>query len=325
MQIAIIGLGSMGKRRLRLIKELSQDVIIYGIDSSEYRQNQVKNEFGIEVFANLETVITKHKLDAVFVCTPPLTHADLILELLEYKINIFSEINLVANKYEDIIKKANNYNCKLFLSSTPMYRKEIQYITQKVTNYKQNLNYIYHIGQYLPDWHPWESYKDFFVGDKRTNGCREIFAIELPWLLNTFGDVQSVSVSKSKNSNLDIDYNDNYIVTLNHDTGHRGVLMVDIISRKATRFLKIIGEELYVEWQGTPDSLNNYDFINNKDNYIIPYNNIEKNINYAQFVIENAYKDEITNFMSYLANIELPKYSFEEDIKTLQLIDDIEA
>ena len=48
--------------------------------------------------------------------------------------------------------------------------------------FSRPVNYIYHIGQYLPDWHPWENYKNFFVGDKRTGGVREIFGIDLPWL-----------------------------------------------------------------------------------------------------------------------------------------------
>ena len=43
--------------------------------------------------------------------------------------------------------------------------------------YQQIINIS--LGQYLPDWHPWESYKSFFVSNKKTNGCRELFAIEL--------------------------------------------------------------------------------------------------------------------------------------------------
>ncbi|MDE6927475.1 MAG: hypothetical protein K2P06_01985, partial [Muribaculaceae bacterium] len=66
--------------------------------------------------------------------------------------------------------------------------------------------YIYHVGQYLPEWHPWENYQDFFVGDKRTNGCREIMAIEFPWLIETFGEIREVSVLHDKMSHLNIDY-----------------------------------------------------------------------------------------------------------------------
>ena len=70
------------------------------------------------------------------------------------------------------------------------------------------VNYIYHIGQYLPDWHPWENYKNFFVGDRRTGGVREIFGIDLPWLLDAFGPVKHVYAEKDKLSGLEIDYPD---------------------------------------------------------------------------------------------------------------------
>ena len=119
----------------------------------------------------------------------------------------------------------------------------------------ERLNYTYHIGQYLPDWHPWENYKDFFVVDKRTNGCREIFAIELPWLTEVFGNVKDIIVRKSKISSLNIDYDDNYMVILEHESGHKGMLAVDIVSRKAVRNLEVFGESLYLSWDGSAEGL----------------------------------------------------------------------
>ncbi|MCO7111156.1 hypothetical protein NIA69_21115 [Gemmiger formicilis] len=40
-----------------------------------------------------------------------------------------------------------------------LYRRETQYIKQQVAEFGKPVHYIYHIGQYLPDWHPWENYK----------------------------------------------------------------------------------------------------------------------------------------------------------------------
>ena len=44
--------------------------------------------------------------------------------------------------------------------------------------------------------------KTFFVGNARTGGVREIFGIDLPWLLDAFGDVESVTVQKDTISDL---------------------------------------------------------------------------------------------------------------------------
>jgi len=88
--------------------------------------------------------------------------------------------------------------------------------------------------------------------------------------------------------------------------------------------LEIFGEELYIDWKGTPTSLNHYNFESKEDNNIVLYKNEQKNENYAQFVIENAYLDEIKDFIEYFKDKSTPRYSFEKDIKILNLIDQIE-
>ena len=90
--------------------------------------------------------------------------------------------------------------------------------------------YRYHIGQYLPEWHPLENYKGFFVNNIRSNGCREIFAIELPWLIDAFGDVENVTSIHKKVSGLDIPYDDMYVVNILHKSGIIGNLTVDIVT-----------------------------------------------------------------------------------------------
>ena len=45
MNILVIGLGSMGKRRIRLIKELYPEFVIYGVDGRQDRCNEVKELF----------------------------------------------------------------------------------------------------------------------------------------------------------------------------------------------------------------------------------------------------------------------------------------
>jgi len=205
-----------------------------------------------------------------------------------------------------------------------MYRREIQYITKRVREPSQILNYIYHVGQYLPDWHPWENYKDYFIDDKRTNGFRELFAIELPWIVSAFGDIDTISSVKSKNTSLEINYNDNYMVTIEHRNGHKGVICVDVISRKAVRELEVYGEQLYIRWSGTPASLVNYDINSCKDEYIYTYESVNSNQSYSNNIIENMYTDEIIDFLNYVRDDTEPLYSFEKDYSILEIIDEIE-
>lgn len=321
MDIAVIGLGSMGKRRIRLIKEMYPEYNLLGVDGREDRRNEASKLFSIQCFSALIQV--NEHIDCVFICTSPLSHNALIHDALLKGCHVFTELNLVADGYEENVRLSREKVKKLFLSSTFFYREEIKYICNKVKGGKWN--YIYHIGQYLPDWHPWESYKDFFLVDKRTNGCREIMAIELPWLTGAFGDVVDAKVSGDKMTELFIDYKDNYIIQLTHENGNKGCLIVDVVSPVAVRKLEIYCEGKYLSWNGTPESLYEYDLKSKKLEQVALSERTEHAEGYNAFVIENAYKNEIREFFDVVLNGKEPLYGFEQDKKMLDLIDRIGA
>lgn len=325
MNIVVIGLGSMGKRRIRLIKKYDPDFQIFGIDTSDERRQICEKEYGIETYKNLYDLLKDNYVSCAFVCSEPLSHSSIISQCLEKEIHVFSELNLVSDGYDENIKLATENKLVLFLSSTFLYRNEIKKIKSFINNEDNFLNYTYHVGQYLPDWHPWENYNDFFVKDKRSNGCREIFALELPWLIHVFGDITNFYVVKNKISNLHIDYNDNYFVILEHSTGHKGMLAIDIVSRKAVRNLEIFSEKLFLQWDGTPNGLKVFDIIKNEDITINLYDKIDKLEQYNRFIIENGYYNEIEAFFAAVVGKEVPVYSFEKDKEILGIIDKIEA
>lgn len=324
MKIIVVGLGSMGRRRIRLIRKYDGTIVIFGIDTSKERRDQAEREYGIETRENLEH-IEGNDFDCAFICTSPLSHGSLIQTCLEKNMHVFTEINLVSDGYDMNMKLAAEKEKVLFLSSTFLYREEINFIDSMVHKSACPISYIYHIGQYLPDWHPWENYRNYFVGDKRTNGCREIFAIELPWILHTFGAVKAVHVVKGQNTALSIDYPDSYIVTLEHENGTRGSLAVDVVSRKAVRNLEVFSEDLYLTWNGTPETLCYYDYEQKKDIPVALYQTIERKEGYGNFIIENSYFHEIEAFFAQIRDGITPIYDFEKDKNTLALIDEIEG
>lgn len=50
MKFVVVGCGSMGKRRIRLLKKISSDFQIVAVDSNKERQNKVRDEFSIQTF-----------------------------------------------------------------------------------------------------------------------------------------------------------------------------------------------------------------------------------------------------------------------------------
>ncbi len=324
MQILVVGLGSMGKRRIRLLQENFKNISIVGVDGRLDRRTEAEDKYNIDTYEEIEKAINDNNPKAVVICTSPLSHASIIKKCLNNSLHVFTEINLVKDGYEDIIKLSKENNLELFLSSTMIYRKELKYISDKVKGQEKRVNYRYHVGQYLPDWHPWENYNEFFVGDKRTNGCREIFAIELPWIIKTFGQIEEIKYFRDKISDLNIDYPDTYSLLIQHKEGHIGNINVDIVSRKAIRNLEIYSEDMHIFWDGTPTGLEEYDCQDKKVVKINTYKDINQDSNYAANIIENVYLDELKIFIDKINGKNNEKYTYEDDLYTLSIIDKIE-
>ena len=325
MKIIVIGLGSMGKRRIRLLSE-KKDIQIFGIDSQEARCLEVEDKFKVKCFSSIAEVVDQEHPDAAVISTSPLSHAAIIKECLENNLHVFTEINLVADSYAENMALAKEKGKVLFLSSTFLYRKETQTIIEKAHKATCPLNYIYHIGQYLPDWHPWESYNNYFIGNPKTNGCREIMTIDLPWIVTAFGPIKRVSAVKSKNTQLNINYNANYLITLEHENGNKGVLAVDVVTRKSIRHIDVYGETFQLSWDGTADSLTEYD-VENKVEVKVEVDDASEHVDgYAAFITENPYREELNAFLAQITDIKVvPAWTFEKDLKLLKIIDQIEA
>ncbi|MBQ5754893.1 MAG: Gfo/Idh/MocA family oxidoreductase [Oscillospiraceae bacterium] len=327
MRILIVGLGSMGKRRARLAKGIDPAMEIWGVDMTEARRAEAEG-LGIRAFASIPEACAAGIIDAALVCTAPITHAGIIRQLLEAGLPVFTELNLVSDGYAENTALAKEKGLPLFLSSTMLYRGETQYMKGRVQEFMEStgkkVNYIYHIGQYLPDWHPWENYKNFFVGDKRTGGVREIFGIDLPWLVDAFGPVVKVTAEKDKISALEVDYPDSYMVTLRHENGVKGMLAVDVVSPKAVRNFECFGEGIHLFWEGNPKALYTFDKATGQKAPVDTYGSFEHDSRYSDNIVENAYVDELTNFFAYLKGEEQPRWSFEKDEEVIRLIEKIE-
>ena len=320
MKICVIGLGSMGKRRIKLLKEFFDNLTIIGIDNNVERVKSAADEYGIDCYSALSDV--PGKLDCAFVCTSPQFHASIIKECLGNDLHVFSEINLIDDLYDENIQLAEQKEKVLFLSSTPLHKEEMQIINDRIKQNGKPCAYQYHVGQYLPDWHPWDNLKNFFVSNKNTNGCKELLAIELPWIQNVFGKIKTVHVVKTKLTGLKLDFADTYLIQVEHSKGNIGNLIVDVVSRQAVRKLEIFNENLYIRWDGTPETLYEKDIISGELKQI-PAGKYIHEKGYNESVNEYAYVKEIEDFFEVIKGKE-PLYSFEKDKETLSIIDEIE-
>ncbi len=110
MRVAVIGLGSMGKRRIRLLKQYiekegkrngrkNEKWEITGIDLSRERCLEVEELCNIETFSDLDKGLSKGNIDCALICSSPASHAELIHECLKRGLHVFTEMNLVNDRY----------------------------------------------------------------------------------------------------------------------------------------------------------------------------------------------------------------------------------
>ena len=323
MRILVVGYGSMGRRRIRLSKKLYPDAEYVCVDSNPERVKEIIRD-GHKAVVSLDEAIGEEP-DVAFVCTSPGHHADIILKLISAGIDTFTELNLVSEGYDEMISLAEEKGVHVFMSSTMLYDAQIVAIEKEIRRSKKTLTYIYHVGQYLPDWHPWESYRDFFIGKKETNGCREIYAIQLPWILDAFGPVEKITTQSKRSTGLDIDYPDTYTTMLEHENGTHGIMVIDVLARQATTYLEIMGEDIHIKWNGSVESLQSFDIESGTMKRLDSYEKTEHAEGYAENINENEYLDEIKAFFGWIQKGEKPKYSLEDDKYTLGLIDEIEG
>ncbi|MCT7487120.1 Gfo/Idh/MocA family oxidoreductase [Aliarcobacter cryaerophilus] len=297
MNILVIGLGSMGKRRIRNLQALGYKNI-FGFDTREDRCKEASDKYGIGINSNFDEAIKKFKPEVFVISTPPDKHMHYAFYAYEQAIDAFIEASVVDA--EKILELYNLIYDKKFIilpSCTMRYFSFVKKIRELTKSNKigRVLNINYQVGQYLPDWHPWENIKDFYVSTYETGAAREIVPFELTWINYIFGTPNPLACVKRKLTDMDTSIDDIYHSILEYPNGVIVNLSIEVISRpKATRELRIIGSEGEIAYSQDNNTLK-YININMKDWEYINFDikNIENDYIYS----EEPYIEEMKDFM----------------------------
>ncbi|MBL8421279.1 MAG: Gfo/Idh/MocA family oxidoreductase [Dechloromonas sp.] len=258
MKFLVIGLGSMGKRRVRNLQALSiADVA--GFDPRADRRAETVAKNGIQVFDEFEMAVRSHQPDAFVISTPPDTHMQYAYYAVERGINSFIEASVVeADKIKRLADMVKGTSIIIAPSCTMRYfpgpRKIKELISAQVIGKVLNVNY--QTGQYLPDWHPWERIQDFYVSKRETGAVREIVPFELAWLNDIFGTPVPLACVKAKLTDMPADIDDIYHCLMRYDDGVLANMTVEAVSRPvATRDMRVLGSEGEIVYRADTNSV----------------------------------------------------------------------
>jgi predicted dehydrogenase len=253
MKFLIIGLGSMGKRRIRNLRALGQGRIA-GYDPREDRRAEVESQYGVPTFASYEEALLRFDPTALIISTGPRHHMDYALPAVEMGFHCFIEASVVEReRILELNSRIRSTTLVMAPSCTLRYYPGPRAVKKAIGDglVGKPLSISYQTGQYLPDWHPWEQIGEFYVSDRDTGGCREIVPFELTWLNDIFGHPAPVACVRAKLTELDADIDDVYHCILRYPGGIIANLTVEVISRPiATRELRVLGTEGILVFSG---------------------------------------------------------------------------
>ncbi|MGC9970652.1 MAG: Gfo/Idh/MocA family oxidoreductase [Bryobacteraceae bacterium] len=317
MKFLIVGLGSMGKRRLRNLQYLKAGEIV-GYDPREDRRAEASDKYGIITFSNFEQALNTGP-DALIISTPPDRHCDYALVAAKNDKHFFTEASVVDDGMDDLIAVCRGKSIVAAPSCTMRFHPSVRLIRDLIQDRAIGpiLTYTYHCGQYLPDWHPWEDYRSYYVAKRQTGGCREIVPFELSWLVWAVGEVEAVSCFKGKLTSLEIDIDDVYQILLRHRQGTLGHLLVDVVARVPYRVGRFLGERGVIEWNWTDHRVRVFDASSGRwTEYEEPKGTVEE----GYIAAEDMYRDEMRAFVAAIRGEQPWGYTLTEDKNILSLL-----
>jgi predicted dehydrogenase len=329
--------GSMGSRRCRNLQALGYTDIV-GYDINTESAKKAAEKYNIQYVEKLKD-LCNYKFDAAIVSVPPLKKQSYIIHCNLEGIPCFAEA--------DVTEYTGDY-CA---SSTMRHHPAIQKIKELLDNgaLGEIYTFSYVLGQSLYDWHPGCNMKTYYAAQKDTGACREMFCFEMSWLSYLFGTPTDATGFVNKRMNdPDISAHDVYTASVKfcdekaiaeytcgmpiypsrHDElknkfSITGTVLIDIVSRPATRNLRIVGSKCNLLWNWNDDHIK----LEHPSGVILPisYNRGKAAEGYHSAICEDMYISEMRNFIDAAQGKAEYLFSREDEEAVISMLKKIEG
>lgn len=254
-RLLIVGLGSIGTRHARLVRELLPDVQLVAL---RHRSCANMIESGINHCVTSLDEALRYRPEAAVIASPASHHLDVALPLARAGVHLLIEkpISSTTQGVAELIEVCRakgtvlmtGYNLR-FLPSLRQFRELLD---------ENRVGQVYsvraEIGQFLPSWRPGSDYRQT-VSAKAALGGGVLLELshDIDYLRWLFGKVEWVSAVQRKQSDLEIDIEDTAHLVLgfahkSEDVSVIAALNMDFIRHDTTRTCTVIGAAGSLRW-----------------------------------------------------------------------------
>jgi predicted dehydrogenase len=231
----------MGSRRVRDLRTLGHEVC--GFDVREDRNQRAVARFGIRTTSSLRALVDC-RLDALVISTPPDQHVDLYRAAFDAGLPFFSEASILTPTVGWFAERERHSKVCGYPSATWRFYAPLQSLAQTLREPgAPRVTAVHHeYADYLPRWHPWESYWEFYAGARRrTSAAREMVPFEFEWLCWLFGEVEEVSAAVERLGSWRTDIDDSYFLHVRFADGVLATVRIELHREAPARLATVCG------------------------------------------------------------------------------------
>jgi len=262
MKILIAGLGSIGRRHFRNLLTLGQkDLILYRTNKATLPDDEL---VGYPTETNIITALEKHKPDAVIVSNPTALHMDIAIPAARAGCAILLEKPIAQDltRVVELRQAAAVSGSKILVGFQFRYHPTLNKARELIISgaLGKVLSVHAHWGEYLPNWHPWEDYRQSYAARADLGGGVIITLTHpLDYLRHLIGDIEALWSFNGHISPLEMSgVEDVAEIGLKFVCGAIGSVHVNYFQRPPVHRLEIAGTAGTLRWDNADGILHHF-------------------------------------------------------------------
>src|SRR5271165_2305535 len=242
----VVGCGSIGRRHAKNLKTLGLQHLAF-CDTNPEALEQCFQEVKGELFSDYAAALQAFKPDLTLICTPPVYHVEQALAALRARSHVFIEkpLSHESSGIEVLIAEARRHDRNVQIGYNMRFHPGLKILKELIDSGKVGRVLWLNVeaGQYLPDWRPWQNYRESYSARQELGGGIILDGShELDYICWLLGRPTEVTCRAEHLSSLEVDVEDSAWIYLSFPERRRAELHLDFVQRAYTRTCKVVGE-----------------------------------------------------------------------------------